>query len=128
MSDSIEKDRSILSSLDTEYQLAVQNNDYETMDRILADDFILVLGDGQVFTKEDLLKEAKTQKVIYEVQEATHQTVRIWGDTAVITALLRSKGTSQGKPFQHKLWFSDTYIRTPSGWRYAFGQASLKLP
>lgn len=128
MSDSIEKDRSMLSSLDTEYQLAVQNNDYETMDRILADDFILVLGDGEVFTKEDLLHEAKTQKVIYEVQEATHQTVRIWGDTAVITALLRSRGTSNGKQFQHKLWFSDTYIRTPSGWRYAFGQASLKLP
>jgi hypothetical protein len=24
--------------------------------------------------------------------------------------------------------FSDTYVRTPSGWRYVFGQASLPLP
>jgi hypothetical protein len=29
---------------------------------------------------------------------------------------------------EKKLWFSDTYVRTPGGWRYAFGQASLSLP
>ncbi len=128
MSDSIELDRSIVSALDTEYQLAVQNNDAETMDRILADDFILVLGDGRTFTKSDLLASARNKDEIYEYQEDTQQTVRIWGDTAVVTALLRSKGTTHGEPFEHKLWFSDTYVRTPSGWRYAFGQASLKLP
>ncbi len=27
-----------------------------------------------------------------------------------------------------RVWFSDTYLRTPRGWRYAFGQASLPLP
>ena len=128
MSDSIELDRSIVSALDTEYQLAVQNNDAETMDRILADDFILVLGDGSTFTKDDLLASARNKDEIYEYQEDTQQTVRIWGDTAVVTALLRSEGTTKGEPFEHKLWFSDTYVRTPSGWRYAFGQASLKLP
>lgn len=128
MSDSIERDRLTVSALDTEYQLAVQNNDAETMDRILADDFILVLGDGRTFTKDDLLASARNQDEIYEFQEDTQQTVRLWGDTAVVTALLRSKGTSKGEPFEHKLWFSDTYVRTPSGWRYAFGQASLKLP
>jgi ketosteroid isomerase-like protein len=128
MKDSMEQDRLTVAALDTEYQLAVQNNDAEIMDRILADDFILTLGNGKVFTKEDLLASARNQDAIYEYQEDTEQVVRIWGDTAVITALLRSKGTENGKPFQHKLWFSDTYIRTPSGWRYAFGQASLPLP
>jgi ketosteroid isomerase-like protein len=59
---------------------------------------------------------------------STEQTVRVWGDTAVITALLWVKGTQDGKPFDYKLWFSDTYVRTSGGWRYAFGQASLPLP
>lgn len=124
----MEDDKAILAALDTEYQLAVEKNDAETMDRILADDFILVLGDGKTFTKADLLAAARNEDEIYEYQEDSQQTVRVWGDTAVVTALLRSKGTSHGTPFEHKLWFSDTYIRTPSGWRYAFGQASLKLP
>ena len=52
----------------------------------------------------------------------------MWGDTAVVTAKLWLKGTSDGKAFDRKLWFSDTYVRTKAGWRYAFGQASLRLP
>ena len=128
MKDPIAQDKSVVAALDTEYQLAVQNNDVETMDRILADDFILVLGNGKVITKDELLASAKNKEVLYEYQEDTEQTVRIWGDTAIVAALLWSKGTENGKPFEHKLWFSDTYVRTPSGWRYAFGQASLRLP
>src|SRR5688572_13235513 len=103
MTDSIEQDKATVAAMDTEYQLAVQNNDAETMDRILADDFILTLGNGKSFTKEDLLASARNQDAIYEYQEDGEQVVRVWGDTAVITALLRSKGTKNGKPFQHKL-------------------------
>jgi hypothetical protein len=46
----------------------------------------------------------------------------------VVTAKLWAKGTDQGKPFDWRVWFSDTYIRTPSGWRYVHGQASIPLP
>ena len=52
----------------------------------------------------------------------------MWGDTAVVTARLWIKGTKNGEAFNRRLWFSDTYVRTPQGWRYVFGQASLKLP
>jgi hypothetical protein len=39
------------------------------------------------------------------------------------------QGGAGGKPaVNYKLWFSDTYVRTPTGWRYVFGQASLPLP
>ena len=103
-------------------------HDVDTMDQILADDFVLVTGKGKTFTKEDLLNEARATDVIYEHQEDTNQTVRVWGDMAVVTALLWAKGADKGEPFDYKLWFSDTYIRTPSGWRYVFGQASLPLP
>jgi len=71
----------IVSRLDTEYQTAVKSNDAATMDRILADDFVLVTG-----------------------------------------------RTTEGKTSDRKLWFSDTYVKTPKGWKYVFGQASLALP
>jgi ketosteroid isomerase-like protein len=157
-------DAATVAALDTEYQAAVKRNDAQTMDRILADDFVLVTGRGQVFTKTDLLREARNQSTIYEHQEDTEQNVRVWGDTAVVTALLWLKGSSgssqqqvmgphqasnddlwavpterpasvsngsaasAGAAFERKLWFSDTYVRTPTGWRYVFGQASLALP
>jgi ketosteroid isomerase-like protein len=121
-------DRKIVAGLDTEYQEAVKKNDAATMGRILADDFVLVTGSGKTYTKDDLLTEARSGHVVYEHQEDTAQTVRLWGDTAVVTAKLWEKGTDNGKPFDYTVWFSDTYVRTPTGWRYVFGQSSLQCP
>jgi ketosteroid isomerase-like protein len=121
-------DAATVTALHTEYQAAVKHNDATTMDRILADDFVLVTGRGQTYTKADLIREARNKSSVYEHQEDAEQKVRLWGDTAVVTALLWIKGTSGEKSFERKLWFSDTYVRTPKGWRYVFGQASLPLP
>ncbi len=123
-------DRARVAALDTQYQAAVKRNDAETMGRILADDFVLVLGNGKTYTREDLLESARTGKIVYERQEEDEgtQIVRVWGDTAVVTARLWLKGVNEGVAFERRLWFSDTYVRTPTGWRYAFGQASLPLP
>jgi ketosteroid isomerase-like protein len=121
-------DQKTVSALDTEYQAAVKAGDAAAMDRILADDFVVVTGTGKTYSKADLIDMARTREVLYEHQEEETQSVRVWGDTAVVTAKLWAKGTDQGRPFDWHVWFSDTYVRTPSGWRYVHGQASLPLP
>jgi ketosteroid isomerase-like protein len=121
-------DEVVLARLDEEYQAAVARNDAGTMDRILADDFVLVTGTGRSFSKADLLQEARSRRIVYERQDDSQRTVRVWGDTGVVTALLWAKGTENGKPFEYRCWFSDTYVRSASGWKYAFGQSSLHTP
>jgi ketosteroid isomerase-like protein len=121
-------DEKAVAALDTEYQAAVKINDATTMARLLPDDYMLATGSGKTYTKSDLVEEARSGRIIYEHQEDTQQTVRLWHDTAVITAKLWEKGTDAGKPFDYTVWFSDTYVRTPTGWRYVFGQSSLPLP
>jgi hypothetical protein len=122
----------IVAAIDTEYQAAVERNDWNTMDRILHAEFALVLGNGAAYSRSFLIDAAKTEERIYEkqVEMPGTQTVRVYGeDTAVVTALLWLKGTHKsGGAFDYKLWFSDTYVRTKDGWKYAFGQASLRLP
>ena len=127
---SSEEDVKTVAALDTKYQAAVKSNDVVTMDQILADDFVLVTGRGQVFSKADLIESARKKEVTYERQdeEPGTQKVRVWGDTAVVTAFLWIKAVQGIKPVDYKLWFSDTYVRTATGWRYVFGQASLPLP
>ena len=123
-------DRTIVAELDTTYQAAVKANDAAAMDRILHEQFVLVLVDGRTISRKDLLDEAQRRSITWEQQDEDPgtQTVRVWGDTAVVTAKLWIKGARDGKSFERKLWFSDTYVRTRAGWRYAFGQASLALP
>jgi ketosteroid isomerase-like protein len=120
-------DTKIVASLDTQYQAADKHNDVATMDRILADDFVLVTGSGNVVTKNNLLEEARAARTIYEHQEDSEQMIRVWGNTAVVTAKLWAKGLTEGQSFEYTLWFSDTYARTPGGWRYVFDQASSRL-
>jgi uncharacterized protein (TIGR02246 family) len=121
-----------VAALDTAYQAAVERNDADAMAAILHEDMILVLGNGAVHTGEDVLNWARTRRIDYEVQdeEPGTQTVRLYGpDTAIVTALLRARGVrADGTRVDLRLWFSDTYVRTPEGWRYVFGQASTPLP
>src|SRR5437660_12858011 len=121
-------DEKAVEALDIEYQAAVKQNDVATMDRILADDFVLVTGLGKTHTKADLLEEARSKRTVYEHQEDSVRKVRVWGDTAVVTALLWAKGTEDGKPFDYRLWFSDVYLKTEKSWRYVFAQASARIP
>ncbi len=124
-------ERAIVAALDTAYQAAVERNDADAMAEILHDQMILVVGRGDVFTRDDLLRSAREEEFLYEMQVEVpgSQRVRLYGkDTAIVTALLRLKGSKDGQPFDRRLWFSDTYVRTENGWKYAFGQASIALP
>lgn len=123
----ITEDQKLVQELDARYQSAVQNNDAATMDRLLAEGFLLVTGTGKRYSKADLLDAARNKQAQYEQQSDSEQSVRVWGNTAVITAKLHAKGIESGKSFDYTLWFSDTYIRTPSGWQYVFGQAAQPL-
>jgi len=123
-------DRNKIAQLDRIYQEAVKRNDVATMNRILHPSFQLVLGDGRKVSRKQLIEEARSRRITYELQDEVPDTqaVRVWGDTAIVTAKLRLKGTKEGTPFDRTLWFSDTYVRTDRGWKYLFGQASLPLP
>ena len=125
---SVAEDRQTLANLDTKYQKAVEQNDAKTMTEILADDFVLVEGDGKRSTKADLVNDAKGGKTHYERQDDSERTVAVFGDTGVVTAKLRARGIEDGVKVDYLQWFTDVYVRTPSGWRYVYAQASLSLP
>jgi ketosteroid isomerase-like protein len=120
----------VVAKLDTEFQAAVKVNDASVLERILHEDMVLVHGNGSVETREELLADARNEAIAYEKQDEDPgtQTVRAWGDTAVVTARLWIKGVRRsGVAFDRHVWFSDIYIRTAKGWRYVFGQVSLDL-
>ena len=121
-----------VAALDTEYQAAVERNDWQTMDRILHPDFVLVLGNGKTISRAELIASARDKEIIYEkqVEDPGSQKVRLYGnDTATVTACLWLKYTGADQAVHdYKVWFTDTYVRTATGWRYAFGMASLHMP
>ena len=128
-SEAAAQDAAEVAALDTAFQAAVKANDAVRMAAILHDRFVMVLGNGKIVSRDSLLQEARSGDYVYDIQDEDPgtQCVRVWGDTAVVTARLRLKGRHRGKPFDRTLWFSDTYVRTGTGWRYAFAQVSLQV-
>src|SRR5260370_41880040 len=88
-----------VAALDTQYQAAVERNDAETMAKILLDDFVLVVGNGTVYTKADLIQAARDKEFVWEhqVEEPGTQKVRVGGDTAAATAKPWLQGSRRGK-------------------------------
>lgn len=126
----IEEDQKTVAGLDIQYQAAVERNDAETMARIHHDDMTLVLSNGMVVKGRQIEQMARDKARTFERQVVVDDSrvVRVMGDTAVVTAKLWLKGKrANGEAFDYKLWFSDTYVRTPAGWRYFFGQAGAPL-
>src|SRR5262245_58543518 len=109
---------SIVAALDTEFQRAVKHNDTAAIERVVHADYVLINGRGQVEPRAVLIEDARTKRTLYEHQdeEPGTQTVRVYGDTAVVTAKIWIKGVRDGKPIDFKVWFSDTYVNTPEGW------------
>jgi ketosteroid isomerase-like protein len=129
-SESEEADRRAVAQLDIEFQRAVKANNAAAMSRIMHPSMVLILGDGRIETRDQQLIEADEKRVSYEIQDEDPgtKTTRVYGDAAIVTARLHIRGTVSGRAFDRRLWFSDVYIRTKDGWKYALGQASLALP
>ncbi len=63
-------------------------------EKYLADDFVRIPPNGAVFTKTDLLNANRTTKSRLEAQDLSDIKMRIYGNTAVATGILSSKGQS----------------------------------
>ncbi len=74
-------DAADVGDLDRRFQRAVKTNDVERIDAILHPSFALILGDGTVVTRAEILQEARDRVFDYEIQDEDPgtQMVRVMG-------------------------------------------------
>jgi ketosteroid isomerase-like protein len=95
------------------------------LERVLTDDFTLTLSNGEVSSRSDEIAELSSGKVHYDVFENFGMKVRLYGDnTAVVLGQTRVKGSSEGKPFDRTVQFTDTLVKRDGRWQLAAGHVS----
>jgi ketosteroid isomerase-like protein len=111
-----------LIALEQRWTQAMVTSDQPTLGRILADAYIDTDESGQRSTKSDLLAVLKSGDL--KVQEITLSDMRIheYGSAAVVTGSATQKGSYKGQSFAPKVVFTDTFVRTPTGWRAVASQ------
>ena len=103
--------------MEREFFAALLQADLEALERVLADDFLLIdVMRGAEITKASLLGVLGSGQLRFEDIEPTDQRVRLYRATAVVTGRTRMRGRFGGTPFA-ALSRYHVYVEQYGRWR-----------
>ena len=113
--------------LDMERQAkeASLHRDADFTQRTLADDYVAISPLGQVTTKQDSLSVRKSGQLHYDTINVTDMVVRVYGDTAIVTARADVKGHQLGEDFSGPYRYTRVWVRRSGHWQTVSYQATV---
>jgi len=103
---------------------AALRNDANFTERMVANDYLAIGPLGNVITKRDSLTARRRSQVHYDSIEVSEMVVRIYGDTAVVTARAEVRGTDSGEDFSGPYRFTRVWVRHNGSWQAVAYQAT----
>jgi hypothetical protein len=84
---------------------AIKVSDVVTLEQLLHKDLLFTTPDGGVVTREMDLSSHRAGTMVVDAMEVSAQEIRIIGDNAVVTMIMKTKGRMMGDPIQGKFRF-----------------------
>ena len=105
---------------------ALAKNDADAMEKIYADNYMLVNLDGSVQNKAERLASLRSGDAKYTAFSYSDINIRVKpeGDGAIAIAKLTMKGTNKGKPADGDYRVTQVYMKTKDGWKQVTAQAT----
>jgi ketosteroid isomerase-like protein len=101
---------------------AIAKNDPEAIKRFVTDDWIIINADGGIISRERFLEVIKSGALTHEMMESDDMRVRVYGHSAVVTALTRTKGKFMGQEFTTHERSTDFFMKLDGQWRCVLTQ------
>ena len=98
------------------------SNDAEAIGKFLADNWEIVDPDGNIIDKRRFLSVIKAGTLTHERMESEGMNVRSYGDSAVVTALTKTKGKFAGQEFTTQERATDFFVKRNGRWQCVFSQ------
>lgn len=111
-----------LRQMNDEWVKALVRRDGETLKRIMADDFVFTYpleGDD----RDQFISDVVSGDLFVEYLNREHVTVRVWGDTAMVTGLDSAKWIYSGREFVGQYKIVHVYARREAQWQLVAVQA-----
>jgi ketosteroid isomerase-like protein len=93
--------------------------------RSLAEDYVAITPLGQVTTKRDTLSARKSGQLRYDTIDVSDMVVRLYGDTAIVTARADVKGHQLGEDFSGPYRYTRVWVRRSGHWQAVSYQATV---
>lgn len=111
--------------LERDSKEAAMRNDASFSARMLGEDYIAIGPLGEIITKEESVALRHGSSLHYDSMDISEIAVRIYGDTAIVTARADVKGTNVGEDFSGPYRFTRVWVKRNGEWHTVSYQATV---
>jgi len=106
------------------YDAAQVNGDRAALERLVADDYVLVNGAGQVQDKARLIADYVAPGFKLDPFTIEEPVEKVFGDTALLGGRVNMTGTDGGQRFALVVRFVDAWAKRDGQWRVVYSQVT----
>ena len=106
-----------LLKLEEAFAEAIVRNDPEAIGRFVSDDWIIIDPDGGIVDRMRFFEVIKSGALTHEMMESEDFRVRVYGDSAVVTGVTRTKGKFMGQEFSTQERATDVFVKRDGRWQ-----------
>jgi ketosteroid isomerase-like protein len=117
-----DKTQAELQAVEKEFALAFAKNDVHAIAGHMAEDWAIITPDGNVLDRSTFLGLIRSGDLSHEAMEFADMNVRVYGDTAVVTARALSKGKFKGHAFSESERSTDLFVKETGQWKCVLTQ------
>ena len=118
-------DADTVHSLELKWTESYKQRSIDILSSLLADEFVITVEDGNVYSKAGYISHTADSKVRVDVAEMSDLKVRIHGNTAIVTGAYHEKGMSEGKPYEYRDRLTDVWIKSAGKWQVVASHYSV---
>ena len=104
-----------------DFDRAQAMGDRPALERLLADDYVLVNGGGRAETKAQYIKDLTDPDVRENPLEVSAPVQTVWPGGAVLGGLALLSGTDHGVRFSARIRFANVWALREGRWRVVYG-------
>ena len=106
-----------LLTLEKAFAEAIVRNDLEGIGRLVTDDWIIIDPNGGIVDRARFFDVIKSGALTHDMMESEDFRVRVYGDSAVVTGLTRTKGKFMGQEFSTRERATDVFVKRDGRWQ-----------
>ena len=111
-----------LLKLENAFAEAIIKNDLEGIGRLVADDWIIIDPNGEIVDRTRFFEVIKSGALTHDTMESEDFRVRVYGDSAVVTAITSAKGKFMGQEFSTQERATDVFVLLDGRWQCVLSQ------
>jgi ketosteroid isomerase-like protein len=121
----VDAEQSKILALENAWNQAEKHKDGKALETLLHPDLVYVDYDGSMMTKVEFIASVKDPALKPEQIVNESMTAHVFGDSAVVSGIYREKGVKNGKPYNRRGRFTDTWVYQGGLWMCVASQSTM---